>query len=624
MKNKIFDFLWRKKRYALWIVDMAIIACSYQFLIYLLQGLWEVRLSMGNLARTCLVTGVAYTLLFYFGNLYNIVLKYLGNFEYIKLFLVGICSMVLIFVIDAIPVIDINMLPFNIILLANIFIIGGMVIVRFFIKYFITRSKIFDDKDSVRVLIVGAGNAGRLMADEMRTSEKNKFNIVGFIDDNPEKKGVFVNGIKVVGDRKEIIEVCSELGVQMIAICIPAASAKELQKIIAVCSETGCKIKVLPSFEEMLVSGKDFSTIKGTMRDVEITDLLERDSVVLDNEEIERKITGKTVMVTGGGGSIGSELCRQIARFNPEKLIILDIYENNAYDLQNELTRKFPKLNLDVVICSVRDLAKLEVIFDEYKPEMVYHAAAHKHVPLMEFSPDEAIKNNVFGTYNAAFCADKYGVDTFTLISTDKAVNPTNVMGATKRMCEMIVQAFQTVSKTKYTAVRFGNVLGSNGSLIPLFKKQIAEGGPVTITHKYITRFFMTIPEAAQLVLQSSVFAGGGEIFVLDMGKPVKIYNLAEKLIKLSGFTPGVDIDIEVVGLRPGEKLYEELLMDEEGLKNTKNSKIFIGKPIFSDMEVLKKDLEMLETVLDCGDKMRIKTTIAEIVDTYHPDLKNV
>jgi len=623
LKRKIIDFIWRKKRYAFWIVDMATIVCAYLFLVAILSKTTSLSFSTGVFLWTCAVSFAVYSFFLIIGNCYNISLKYCGSLEYIRLLTMSVCSTLTVCVLDGIPSLHLPMLPFAILLIGNIIISGTLVALRFFVKYYITRSEKSDNLGDENAIIVGAGNAGTLMAEEIRMYD-HSVSLVGFIDDNPEKLGTSINGLTVLGNRNDIIEICKENGVKLIYICIPSSQSGEIQKIVTICSETKCKVKILPSFDELLASEHSFSDLRKRIRDVDIEDLLERDPITLDAEGIASKISGKTVMVTGGGGSIGSELCRQIAKYNPKKLVVVDIYENNAYDLQNELKRRFPELDLDVIIASVRDLKKLDVIFNEYRPDMVYHAAAHKHVPLMEFAPDEAIKNNVFGTYNSAFCADKYNVDTFTLISTDKAVNPTNVMGATKRMCEMVVQAFESVSKTEYVAVRFGNVLGSNGSVIPLFKKQIAEGGPVTLTHKDITRFFMTIPEAAQLVLQASAFAKGGEIFILDMGKPVKIYHLAEKLIKLSGYTPGVDMKIKIVGLRPGEKLYEELLMDEEGLINTNNKKIFIGKPLFTDMAVLKEHLSKLEDVLDCGDKLLIKKTVSEIVDTYVPDMEHV
>ena len=354
---------------------------------------------------------------------------------------------------------------------------------------------------------------------------------------------------------------------------------------------------------------------------MEIEDLLDRDPVVLDNQRLNSQIAGKTVLVTGGGGSIGSELCRQIAKFKPGKLIVVDCYENNAYDLQQELRYHYPALSLDVIIASVRDRERLDELFAQYHPDLVFHAAAHKHVPLMEKSPQEAIKNNVLGTWNTAQVSDKYQVEKFVLISTDKAVNPTSIMGATKRICEMIIQAMQSISDTNFVAVRFGNVLGSNGSVVPLFQRQIQHGGPVTVTHKDITRYFMTIPEAAQLVLQAASFASGGEIFVLDMGRPVKIYDMAEKMIRLAGYTPHKDIEIKVTGLRHGEKLYEELLMSEEGLTDTAHNKIFIGHPIDCDYETLKSQIEKLKTVLWGTDANDVKQAVAEMVNTYSPDI---
>lgn len=387
------------------------------------------------------------------------------------------------------------------------------------------------------------------------------------------------------------------------------------RNIIEICQTTGIKTRVLPSTEEII----EKQGAMNSLRDVEIEDLLGRDAVKLDNKNINSLIKEKTVLVTGGGGSIGSELCRQIIKYNPKKLIILDIYENNLYDIELELKSNYPKSKIEAIVGSVRDKKRLENVFEEFKPELVFHAAAHKHVPLMEDNPLEAVKNNVFGTYNVVNCADKYNAERFVLISTDKAVNPTNIMGASKRVCEMIIQAKNKVSKTEYAAVRFGNVLGSNGSVIPLFKKQIANGGPVTVTHKDITRFFMTIPEAVALILQAMTYAKGGEIFVLDMGEPVKIYDLALSLIKLSGYEPEVDIPIKVTGLRPGEKLYEELLMEEEGLSATKHNKIFVSKPMYMEIEELEKELEKLEK-LEYGEKyskIKIKDVMKEVVSTY-------
>ena len=474
-------------------------------------------------------------------------------------------------------------------------------------------------ENGANTLIIGGGSAAKLLIDDILHHQNHLYNIVGIIDDNPEKVGRSIHGYRVLGFRKDIPRVAEEQNVEVIIIAIPSLDQSALQKILSACSETTCKIKILPSIEQSIAEKKSIST--NAIRDVEIEDLLERDPIRLDNQSLSAQIGGKTVLVTGGGGSIGSELCRQIARYQPGKLVVVDCYENNAYDLQQELRYQYPDLSLDVIIASVRDQKRLDELFDFYRPQLVFHAAAHKHVPLMEVSPQEAIKNNVFGTYNTALTAHKYQAEKFVLISTDKAVNPTNIMGATKRICEMITQSVQAISETDFVAVRFGNVLGSNGSVIPLFKRQIQRGGPVTVTHKDITRYFMTIPEAAQLVLQAASFATGGEIFVLDMGRPVKIYDLAEKLIRLSGYTPGKDIEIKVSGLRPGEKLYEELLMAEEGLTNTSHNKIFIGQPIACEYEQLTKQLEALKAVLYDTDPDGVKQAVAAMVDTYTPDL---
>ena len=413
-------------------------------------------------------------------------------------------------------------------------------------------------KAAKRIMIVGAGTSGSVILKEMTTSSLVNGCVVCFVDDDKNKAGKFLNGVPVAGNRNDIPRLAEEYKIDEIYIAIPSASAKERKAIIEICRETGCQVKILPGIYQ-LING-EVSIAK--LRNVEIEDLLGRDPIRVNLDEIMGYVSGKVVLVTGGGGSIGSELCRQVASHNPKQLIIFDIYENNAYDIQLELKEKYPDLDLVVLIGSVRNTHRIETVFEKYRPDIVYHAAAHKHVPLMEDSPNEAIKNNVFGTYKTAKAADKYGTSRFVLISTDKAVNPTNIMGASKRMCEMVVQMMNARSKTDFVAVRFGNVLGSNGSVIPLFKKQIEQGGPVTVTHPDIIRYFMTIPEAVSLVLQAGAYAKGGEIFVLDMGEPMKILDLAKNLIRLSGYEPDVDIPIIFTGLRPGEKLYEELLMD--------------------------------------------------------------
>ncbi len=470
------------------------------------------------------------------------------------------------------------------------------------------------DRNGKRLMIVGAGTSAALILRDIASNIHLNYNVVCFIDDDVNKRNSIINGVRVLGNRYDIVRLAKELEIDEIMIAMPSATVDDRKQIIEICNETDCTIKTLPSMDQMLHDGTD---VISQIRKVNIEDLLARDPIHLDNTEISGYIRNKRVLVTGGGGSIGSELCRQIMKFNPKILVVLDIYENNAYDLQMELNSKYPLNKPEVVIASVRDMDRLEDIFKKYEPHIVFHAAAHKHVPLMEDSPGEAIKNNVFGTLNLVRCASKYDTKKFVMISTDKAVNPTNVMGATKRICEMIVQTAQHNSTTEFVCVRFGNVLGSNGSVIPLFKKQIEEGGPVTVTDKRITRFFMTIPEAAQLVLQAASYAKGGEIFVLDMGKPVRIYDLAKNLIRLSGLRVGEDIDIVEVGLRPGEKLYEELLMDEEGLTNTSHHKIFIGKPIDIDEERLGKMLDKLHDAAESDDNELIKDTVAEVVPTY-------
>lgn len=498
-----------------------------------------------------------------------------------------------------------------------------------------------------KVMIIGAGSAGQMIIRELMHSAETADNVKCIIDDNPNKWGRDVEGIPVVGGRDEILKSVEKYEIEKIYVAIPSASSIDKRDILNICKETGCELKNLPGVYQF-VTGE--VSVKA-MKNVAIEDLLGRETIKVDLMQIFSELKGKTILVTGGGGSIGSELCRQIAEHGPEKLVIFDVYENNAYDIQNELKKKYPYLNLQVIIGSVRDSRKVNQVFAKYRPEIVYHAAAHKHVPLMEDSPCEAIKNNAIGTYKTAYAAMMNGCEKFVLISTDKAVNPTNIMGASKRLCEMIVQTFDRMIKekrveeipllhahiededevmksgktigskeihTEFVAVRFGNVLGSNGSVIPLFKKQIAMGGPVTVTHPDIIRYFMTIPEAVSLVLQAGTYAKGGEIFVLDMGEPMKIDTLARNLIKLSGLKPDIDIKIEYTGLRPGEKLYEEKLMAEEGLKTTPNKLIHIGCPIPFDSDEFLGQLKVLTERAYENDE-NIREVVQEIVSTYHP-----
>lgn len=463
-----------------------------------------------------------------------------------------------------------------------------------------------------RTMLIGAGSAGMLVLREFQTSENSINQVVCVVDDDRRKIGQYMRNVKIAGSRRDICRLAEEYRIEEIIFAIPAATVSDRKEILRLCQQTGCQMKILPGIFQLANGEVSIQKI----RNIDVLDLLGRDSVNVDLTQIAEYLAGKTVLVTGGGGSIGSELCRQIAAHHPKELIIFDIYENNAYEIQQELRRAQPDLHLTTLIGSVRDTERVNALFAEYRPEIVFHAAAHKHVPLMEDSPNEAIKNNVFGTLHVARAADRYGAESFVLISTDKAVNPTNIMGASKRMCEMIVQMMSNHSDTKFAAVRFGNVLGSNGSVIPLFRKQIEEGGPVTVTHPDIVRYFMTIPEAVSLVLQAGAYARQGEIFVLDMGEPVRIDDLARNLIRLSGFEPDVDIAVEYTGLRPGEKLYEEMLMNEEGLRSTANHLIHIGKPLQIDEKRFTEQLEELEIACE-KNSASIFDLVAAVVTTY-------
>ncbi len=476
------------------------------------------------------------------------------------------------------------------------------------------RMNLLGKEHCANVMIIGAGAGGDMILKEIENSRYLSMRAKCIIDDQPGCHGKLMRGVPIVGGRESILDAVGRYSIDEIIFAIPSAGVQTRKEILDICKESGCKLRTIPGTYQLINGDVSVSSLK----EVEIEDLLGREPIRINTEEVLEHVGGKVVLVTGGGGSIGSELCRQLAAHHPKQLIILDIYENNAYDIQQELSRKYPDLDLVVLIASVRNKERIDNIFETYRPNIVYHAAAHKHVPLMEDSPHEAIKNNVFGTYKVAQAADRYGVDKFVLISTDKAVNPTNIMGASKRLCEMLIQSMNRSSQTNYVAVRFGNVLGSNGSVIPLFKKQIAEGGPVTVTHPDIIRYFMTIPEAVSLVLQAGAYAKGGEIFVLDMGEPVKILDLATNLIKLSGYRVGEDIQIVFTGLRPGEKMYEELLMNEEGLKETANKMIFIGKPIEFDEEVFHGQLVELEREA-MDENSDIRAAVEKIVTTYHP-----
>ncbi len=509
-----------------------------------------------------------------------------------------------------------NVMPRSYYFLYWFFIFGITCAIRFSYRMLrIVMSKRRDTANGIKktnVMVIGAGAAGNAILKEIESSQFINLKVKCIIDDAPGCQGKILRGVPIVGGKEKIMDACAHYGIGEIIFAIPSASNQTKKEILEICKETGCKLRTLPGMYQLINGEISVSKLK----DVEIEDLLGREPIKINIDDIIGYVRGKVVMVTGGGGSIGSELCRQIAAHSPKQLVIVDIYENSAYEIQQELERKYPDKDLKILIASVRNTGRMDDIFRTYRPDIVYHAAAHKHVPLMEESPNEAIKNNVFGTYKTAQAADKYGVEKFVLISTDKAVNPTNIMGASKRICEMIIQMMNENSKTNFVAVRFGNVLGSNGSVIPLFKKQIAEGGPVTVTHPEIIRYFMTIPEAVSLVLQAGAYAKGGEIFVLDMGEPMKIVDLAKNLIKLSGYKVGDDIEIKFTGLRPGEKMYEELLMDEEGLTKTDNKMIFIGRPIEFDKDVFASQLQKLKEAAE-GEQDNIRDCVKEIVPTY-------
>lgn len=600
------------------IFDIFIIAASYYIAEIITNE--DIRFSLElnmKIIRTILLATLIYSGMLNITKTYKNITRYENGNDYLIyvfscLVSYAIVSTCTIIVPNRLVALKVNSIAALIIVTT---IIGYRVLLRLLLTGDFKRQK-DNNKNMQNVLLIGAGDAARIVLKTLGTTMKDTYNVVGLIDDNTYKVNYAIAGKPILGTRFSISRICREENIDLILFTISNIPSKDRKEILNICQETGCKVRVLPGTAD-LIESKD---LMENFRDVEIEDLLGRDSVKLDNENIEELIQNKVVLVTGGGGSIGSELCRQIVKYNPEKLVIVDIYENNLYSIEQELRFNYPELELEAIVASIRDKKRLNEIFEEFRPYLVFHAAAHKHVPLMETSPLEAIKNNVFGTYNVVNCADEYDVKRFILISTDKAVNPTNIMGATKRLCEMIIQTKNKVSKTEYAAVRFGNVLGSNGSVIPLFKKQIAQGGPVTVTHKDITRFFMTIPEAVSLVLQAMTYAKGGEIFVLDMGEPVKIYDMAVKLIQLSGYEPNVNMQIKIIGLRPGEKLYEEILMNEEGLEATKHDKIHVAEPLNMTIEEMEEKLEVLRNLLDNSnneDKNIIKNTMKQIVPTF-------
>ena len=608
----------KRRNICLRIMDIIIIFIAY----YVAQIIIEDNIFLSKeinklVLSTSVIAAIIYGTILQKFKTYKNITRYENGNDYLIYVLACLISCALMSLLNIVSIQTITV-TLRVNLIASLIIATSIIGYRVVIRMILTEgyTKKTNNINKKNILIIGAGEATKILLNTLKGSLNDTYNVVGLIDDNANKIDYAISGKKILGTRFDIPRICKENNVEAIFFTISNISNRERRKILEICQKTGCKVRILPGTKELIKN----KPIMENFRNIEIEDLLGRDTIKLDNKNIGKLIKNKVVLVTGGGGSIGSELCRQIIKYNPDRLVMIDIYENNLYDIEQELKFDYPEIKIDAIVASIRDKQRLNEIFEQYKPYLVFHAAAHKHVPLMETSPLEAIKNNVFGTYNVVNCADQFNVKRFILISTDKAVNPTNVMGATKRLCEMIVQAKNKVSQTEYAAVRFGNVLGSNGSVVPLFKKQIANGGPVTVTHKDITRFFMTIPEAVSLVLQAMSGAKGGEIFVLDMGEPVKIYDMAVKLIKLSGLEPNVDIQIKVTGLRPGEKLYEELLMAEEGLEQTKHDKIYIAAPMDIDITMINQKLNELSELLETStneQRDKIKTVIKEVVPTF-------
>lgn len=605
----------RTRMFFLCIVDIGtILLNSYLSLLIRYEGHhdWILQEYLINIKRYAIINVVTTIIIFLLLNLYRSVWTYAGIHE--AVWIVGACILSTSFQAFGLLLLDLRV-PRSYYVIYFFLMVMTTMLTRFSYRFLrvVQRNVSRTRYRPINTMVIGAGEAGSMIVHEIKTSRHLNRTLVCIIDDNPSKKGKYLQGIKIFGGRENIISCVEKYKVEEIILAIPSATTKTTKEILKICNQTDCKLKILPGMYQLITEEVSVSKLK----EVSIEDLLGRDSIHIDLDSVTGYVRNKTVLVTGGGGSIGSELCRQIANYNPKCLIIFDIYENNAYDIQQELKKKYPQLHLEVLIGSVRNTNRIEWVISRYRPDVIYHAAAHKHVPLMEDSPNEAIKNNVFGTYKTARAADKYGVKRFVLISTDKAVNPTNIMGASKRLCEMVIQIFNKYSQTEYVAVRFGNVLGSNGSVIPLFKKQMEAGGPVTVTHPDIIRYFMTIPEAVSLVLQAGAYAKGGEIFILDMGEPVKIVDLAKNLIRLSGYTLGVDMEIEFTGLRPGEKLYEELLIADEGLQKTENDLIYIGEPLeFDEVHFLSELKKLEKAVLD--ESENVKEIVAGIVPSYH------
>ena len=617
------DSIAKYRNYLLPLMDCISIILGYYLVSVLITDSFLMQptsaITRNEIIISIVLAIIVFQVIFRLSKRYANIIRYESNQDYILYIVLSLISSLIVSLIEDLflgmknPSIKLNLITG---LVIGIIMISYRLIIRYVLLSDVAHKGIkYTSENQKKLLIIGGGYSANDIIKTINSTLKGQYDIVGIVDDNKKRIGYSVAGVKIIGDRNDIIKICEANDVDEIFFSIVNIDNKNKKEILEICSKTNAKVKVLPSLTELIKE----ENLYHSLRDVGIEDLLGRDPIELDNQNIKNLIQGKVVLVTGAGGSIGSELTRQIMIHNPKQLLLLDNYENSLYDIELELKTNHPNNDIRAIVANIREKERLDAIFEKYMPEIVFHAAAHKHVPLMENNPTEAIKNNVFGTYNLVNCSDEYNVKRFILISTDKAVNPTNIMGATKRLCEMIIQAKDKKSDTEYVAVRFGNVLGSNGSVVPLFKKQMAHGGPLTVTHKEITRFFMTIPEAVALVLQAITYAEGGEIFVLDMGEPVKIYDLAKSLIELSGYTLGEDMEIEITGMRPGEKLYEELLMDEENLEGTKHEKIFITEPMDLTMDDVEDKLDMFREILNNENtsKEEIKKTMKKCVPTY-------
>ncbi|MEG1275048.1 MAG: nucleoside-diphosphate sugar epimerase/dehydratase [Ruthenibacterium sp.] len=615
MLKYITQFAQRYRKQILIAFDVVVVTVSYLLPWVLIQSRTSFSEYNSLLVASCFFFVCCYEIIYGLMGMYDSLWRYAEIVEFFRLCVASVTAVSIFVVVTLVLFGAERRVPISVYFLSAMFASSITLYSRLTYRMYRNTRLAARPKTRRRVMIIGAGDAASTLLHEFFKNPSSDMNIICCVDDAPEKVGRSIMGIEIMGTTKDIPEIVERCEIETLLLTIPTLDEVDKRRILGICNKTKCNVRILPDIVKLIADGKD---LLSRVRDVRVEDVLGRPEIELTNTS-NALITGKTIMVTGGGGSIGSELCRQIAVYKPKQLVILDIYENNAYAIQQELLRKYgDTLNLEVRIASVRDSKKVDALFDWFRPDVVFHAAAHKHVPLMEDSPEEAVKNNVFGTYNVTCAADKYGVGRFVLISTDKAVNPTNVMGATKRVCEMIVQAMAQKSKTKFVAVRFGNVLGSNGSVLPLFKEQISMGGPLTVTHPDIVRYFMTIPEAVSLVLEAGAMGGDGDIFVLDMGNPVKILDLAENLIKLAGFIPYRDIEIKFTGLRPGEKLYEELLMDEEGLRQTDNCKIFVGSALMLNKNTFFDHLTSLKEIAYSNNSENLVQALIDMVPTFH------